>query len=185
MPTPDHSLVREILAHPADHAWRMQDLGLLALPLDDRREYRLHVWDPVGGVGAPPVHDHPYDFTSTVIVGELVNTRYLEDPEGIEYERHHYWPGAEDDRRIDSVRLTARATTLSPGDRYRQSSNELHSSRQVPGTVTLLRCSPLEARELTVCLAPGAPWVSGRARPATAREVQRITGAALDQFSAS
>jgi hypothetical protein len=178
----DQALVRTILEHPAGYPWRMQNIGLLALRLDDRREFRLHVWDPESCVGEPPVHDHPYDFTSTVIVGELVNTRYVEDPNGIEYSRHRYHAGDEDDRRTDSVRLTASETTFTSGDRYRQLATELHRSRQTPGTVTLLQFGPFEERELTVCLAPGAPWVSALARPATAAEVKRITAAALDRF---
>ena len=178
----DHTLVRNILEHPADYPWKMQNIGLLALRLDDRREYRLHVWDPESCVGDPPVHDHPFDFTSTVIVGELVNHRYVDDPNGIEYSRARYWPGNENDRRTDSVRLSASATTLTSGDRYRQLSTELHSSHQAPGTVTLIRFGSLEPRELTVCLTPGSPWVSGQARPATEGEVKRITGAALDLF---
>jgi hypothetical protein len=48
--------------------------------------------------------------------------------------------------------------------------------------VTVIRCSTFEERELTVCTARGRPWVSGLARPATADEVQRITGAALRLF---
>ena len=86
----------------------MQDVGLLGLWLDDRRECRLHVWDPDSRVGDPPVHDHPFDFTSTVVVGELVDTRYVEDPDGVEFARHRYRPDDEHDRRIDSVRLTPR-----------------------------------------------------------------------------
>ena len=46
--TVDQALVRTILEHAADHPWRLQGIGLLALRLDDRREYRLHVWDPDG-----------------------------------------------------------------------------------------------------------------------------------------
>jgi hypothetical protein len=179
----DQALVRTILEHPTDYPWRMQNIGLLALRLDDRREFRLHLWDPESCVGEPPVHDHPYDFTSTVIVGELVNTRYVEDPNGTEHWRHRYRPGDEDDRHTDAVRLTASETILSSGDRYRQLATELHSSRQTPGTVTLLQFGPFEERELTVCLEPGAPWVSALARPATAAEVKRITAAALDRFS--
>lgn len=183
--TPEHVFVRNILEHPADHPWKMQNIGVLGLWLDDRREHRLHVWDPEGAVGAPPVHDHPFDFTSTVIVGELVNARYVEDPNGIEYARHRYRPGDDDHRRTDSVRLAKRATTLSSGDRYHQSATELHSSHQTPGTVTLIRFGPLEERELTVCLEPGASWVPVGSRPATADEVRRITTAALARFDDS
>lgn len=177
-------LVRTILEHPSDYPWRMQQIGLLGLRLDDDRAWRLHVWDPESSVGDPPVHDHPYAFTSIVIAGELVNTRYVEEPDGVEFWRHRYHPGDEGGRRTDGVRLLARAETLSPGARYSQSSRELHSSRQVPGTVTLIRCGAIEDRELTVCLAPGAPWVTGESRPATAAEVRRITGAALATFPA-
>ena len=161
----------------------MQDIGLLTLRLDDRREYRLHVWDPESRTSDPPIHDHPFDFTSTVIVGGLINTRYVEDPTGIEYRRHRYWPGEEDARRTDSVRLVGSETTFSPGDRYGQVSTELHSSHPTPGTVTLIKFGPIAERELTVCLEPGAPWVSERARPATADEVKRITDAALHLFA--
>jgi hypothetical protein len=77
-----------ILRHAEDFPWRMQDIGLLGLWLDDRREYRLHVWDPTRSVVDPPIHDHPYDFTSTVIVGEITNTRFDEDPAGNIYIRH-------------------------------------------------------------------------------------------------
>jgi hypothetical protein len=185
----DHSLnqalVRTLLEHAADHPWRLQGIGLLALRLDDRREYRLHVWDPDGCIGDPPVHDHPYDFTSTVVVGELVNTRYLEDPNGHEYRRERYAPDDENDRRADLVRLVGTSTTLVPGDEYHQHAAELHDSRQAPGTVTIIRCAWRDRPELTVCLRPGAPWVSGQSRQATPHEIKRITTAALDLFGAA
>jgi hypothetical protein len=177
----EQTLVRNILEHAADYSWRMPDIGVLALRLDDRREYRLHVWDPESAVGDPPVHDHPFDFTSTVIAGELVNTRYVEDANGTEFCRERYSPDDEDSRRTDTVRLTGVAATLGPGSCYRQSAHEMHDSRQVPGTVTILRMRhPLRSPpELTVCHRPGTPSVSGRARPATPDEVARITSAAL------
>lgn len=181
----DASRVRTILEHATDHPWRLQGIGLLALRLDDRREWRLHVWDPDGCVGDPPVHDHPYYFTSTVIVGELVNTRYVEDPTGEEFVRERYAPAAEDDRRTDTVRLVGTPTAFGPGDRYRQLAPELHDSRQAPGTVTVIRCEWLDSPELTVCRRPGASWVSGLARPATAAEIRRITAPALDLLPAA
>ena len=72
----EQALVRTILEHAEDYPWVMQEIGLLGLRLDDKREYRLHVWDPSSSVGEPPIHDHPFDFTSTVIAGEMTNTRY-------------------------------------------------------------------------------------------------------------
>ncbi len=126
----DQALVRTILEHAADYPWRLQGVGLLALRLDDRREHRLHVWDPEGCDGDPPIHDHPYDFSSTVIVGELTNIRYVEDPSGDEYCRARFAPTDENDRRTDTVHLAGTSTTLGPGDRYHQ--RRRRAARQPP-----------------------------------------------------
>lgn len=175
--------MRHILEHAADHPWRIQDVGVLALWLDDQRRDRLHVWDPGGAIGEPPVHDHPFDFTSTVIVGELVNTRYVEDADGREYLRERYSPGNERDRRADTVRLVGTSETVRAGASYRQLAHELHDSRQVPGTVTVVHFDnffdPHDVPELTLCRRTDTPWVSGLARAATPDDVQRITAAAL------
>ncbi len=176
------ALVRTILEHAEDYPWRMQEIGLLGLRLDDRREYRLHVWDPSSSAGEPPAHDHPYDFNSTIVAGAMTNTRYEEDPSGVEYRRVRYRPANEDARTSDTVRLSRRATTYAAGETYSQLAHELHDSRQVPGTVTIIRMTFQEVPELTVCTREDAPWVSGQARPATAEEVKRITTAALERF---
>ena len=181
----DPAGVRTILEHATEHPWRLAGIGLLALRLDDRREHRLHVWDPTSLDGDPPIHDHPYDFTSTVVVGELVNTRYVVDPTGDEHRRERYAPGDEDRRRTDTVRLAGTSTTYGPGEQYHQLAGELHDSRQAPGTVTVIRCEWHDRPELTVCLRPGAPWIAGQARPATAQEIERITAAALERFDAA
>lgn len=178
------SLVFTILRHAEDFPWRTQEIGLLGLRLDERREYRLHVWD--SSVGAenpePPVHDHPYDFTSRIIVGELRNSRYVETAAGDEYHRFRYSPPDEEQRRRDTVKLSATAETLGEGDEYAQLAHELHTSRQQPGTVTLIRCSWGAPRELTVCLRDDAPWPSGRARDATREEIKSFTAKALERF---
>jgi hypothetical protein len=74
-------------------------------------------------------------------------------------------------------------TTFTVGESYSQRAHELHDSRQVPGTVTIVRWTFTDVPELTVCHRGDAPWVSGRSRPAAADEVKRITAAALDLFS--
>jgi hypothetical protein len=179
---PNQALVRTILEHAEAFPWKMQGIGLLGLRLDDRRIHRLHVWDPDGSDGEPPIHDHPYDFTSTVLAGELTNTRYVEDPQGATHRRERYRPNDEDDRRVDTVCLVGTSTTYGPGERYHQLAHELHGSRQVPGTVTLIRCEWRDPAALTVCLPADSPWISGQSRPATPDEVKRITALALDRF---
>jgi hypothetical protein len=179
----DKALLRTILEHAEDYPWVMQEIGLLGLRLDDTREYRLHVWDPSSCVGEPLVHDHPFDFTSTVIAGEMTNTRYEEDPLGTEYRRVRFTPPNEHDRRSDMVRLSGTATTHAAGAQYHQLAHELHDSRQLPGTVTIIRRTfTREASELTVCTRDEAGWIAGQSRPATPAEVKRITAMALELF---
>ena len=181
--SPSRALVRTILEHAGDYPWVMQEIGLLGLRLDDQREYRLHVWDPSSSVGEPPIHDHPFDFTSTVIVGEMTNTRYEEDPLGVDYRRVRYTPPNEDDRRSDTVRLSGTATTFTAGSQYHQLAHELHDSRQLPGTVTIIRRTfTTEAAELTVCNREAVAWISGQSRPAAPADVKRITATALELF---
>ena len=175
-------LVRTILEHAQDYAWTMQDIGLLGLRLDERREYRLHVWDPSYCADEPPVHDHPFDFTSTIIAGEMTNTLYRESPSGVEYNRVRYPPGDEDARRSDTVRLLATASTYGEGEQYSQLAHDLHASRQLPGTVTVIRWAFTDVPELTVCRRYESTWVSGRSRPARPEEVKRIAATALDWF---
>ncbi len=176
------ALVLTVLQHAEDFPWRMQDIGLMGLRLDDRREYRLHVWDPSCCIGESPVHDHPYDFTSTIIAGEMTNTRYEVDSAGDEFVRFRYSPDAEDERLSDTVRLSSTATTFTEGDQYGQIAHELHASWQQPGTVTAIRCVPVVTPELTVCIRDEVPWRSGQGRDATLEEVKSFTAKALEWF---
>ena len=94
-----------------------------------------------------------------------------------------YTPPNEDDRRSDTVRLSGTATTFSEGARYHQLAHELHDSRQVPGTVTIIRRTFTEGvSELTVCSREVAGWISGRSCPAALADVKRITATALELF---
>jgi hypothetical protein len=176
------ALAFTILRHAEEFPWKMQDIGLMGLRLDERREYRLHVWNPSLSAGQPPIHDHPYGFTSAIIVGELTNTRYVENAAGDEHVRFRYSLPDEEQRRSDTVRLSAAAEILREGDEYRQLAHELHASWQQPGTVTLLRCSWGVARELTVCVRDEASWSSGQARDASREEIKAFTAKALERF---
>ena len=174
--------VLKILRRAHDFPWRMQDIGLLGLPLDDRREHRLHVWDPSYCIGEPPIHDHPYDFTSRIIAGELTNVRYQEDPEGEEHVRFRYPPDSEIERRSDAVRLNSTSTTYSEGGGYHQRAPELHASWQQPGTVTVIRCTWVEVPELTVCYRDEGSWLTGRGRAARPDEIDSFVTRAFEWF---
>ena len=113
----------------------------------------------------------------------MTNTRYKEDPLGVEYRRVRYTPPNEHDRRCDTVRLSEMATTHTAGDQYHQLSHELHDSRQLPGTVTIIRRTfTRDGSELTVCTRHESGWLSGQSRPAALADVKRITATALELF---
>ncbi len=176
------ALVLTVLRHAEDYPWRMQDIGLMSLRLDDERQCRLHVWDPTFNAGDPPVHDHPYDFVSKIIVGQLTNIRYETEPAGDEYIRFRYRPGAEHERLSDTVRLSAMPTVFAEGDEYCQLHHELHASWQEPGTVTAIQCSWTEPSDLTVCLRDADSWRSANAREASREEVKTMAAKALEWF---
>lgn len=179
----DRALVQAILCDALSYEWRMQDIGLLGRWLDDRRERRLHVWAPQHRNAEPPVHDHPFDFTSTVVVGEMQNTRYVEDADGVEHVRTRYLPGAEEEHTSDTVRLLGVTERIGAGETYSQFAGELHDSRQAPGTVTIIRMVFQDPRMLSVCTRDARPWTSEVSRAATAGEVAIITAAALGHFA--
>ena len=180
----DKLLIRNILQHPLEFPWRYQDIGLLVLRLDDHREDVLHVWAPDRCIGTPPIHDHPFDFVSRIIVGELKNARYVESPSGAKYLRERYTPPNEASRTTDYVQLSSEVETFGEGDAYAQRADELHDSHQLPGTVTVMHRGAFQAMaELTVCrLDEKAPWVSGASRTPTSVEVTDITKQALHWF---
>jgi hypothetical protein len=178
-PLMGRALVRTILEHADVQPWKVQDAGLLGLWLDPSRRYRLHVWDAESSLGEGVIHDHPLDFTSTVIAGEITNTRYGMDPAGDEFVRERYSLGDEANRRTDSVRLSGTSTTFGPGESYSQAARQLHSSSQVPGAVTVLRFTYVDVPLLTTCRREGSPWISGTSRPAEPDEIRRVTALAL------
>jgi hypothetical protein len=108
--------------------------------------------------------------------------RYVEDPGGDKYVRDRYSPPSEQERTTDMVQLSSTCETHREGDEYAQSAPELHDSRQLPGTVTILRMAFRDVKELTTCRLEDDQWVSGLSRPATAGEVRDITSVALDWF---
>ena len=163
------ALVLTILQHAEDFPWRVQDIRLMSLRLDDRREYRLHIRDPSDYVEEPPIHDHPYHFISTIIAGEMTNTRYEEDPAGDEYVRFRFPPGAEGERWSDSVRLSSTATIFSGGDQYHQIAHELHASwqeraegklRTPPTKITATTPKPWRSSLTPTPLRTGPSWSS-------------------------
>ncbi|MER6911347.1 hypothetical protein ABT354_06715 [Streptomyces sp. NPDC000594] len=129
--------------------------GFVKLPLarvaQDARRLFLHIWQD--GAEDAHIHNHRWDFASTLLSGGLANTLVETAPTEPErptaYRAVHHRPHG-DGFRLDAtdapwVRVTgSRTTTLTAGDRYRMPARTLHRAAAPHGTITLVaRGTPL------------------------------------------
>lgn len=123
----------------------------LNIPGDDGRPYKtelvvertpertvkLNWWhgpDDVGDRARP--HNHPWDFTSTVLHGAITHTRYLSGRGG------------------DHPRILDSTETIRAGESYTVRAFEYHLVTAIePGTVTRMECGPIGGTE-----PPGESW---------------------------
>lgn len=171
--------------------WSAQGLGMLRKYIDDDRRFRLHVWYP--GVRVPDVselHTHPWDFTSLVIVGEICDHRYYNtsqaDPGNVVYHCSQIQCGPnpkEPDKPMQDRRLWESQVHVQAGERYRQTSVQIHKTEAMPGTVTLIeRKFQPDTEHALVFFAQGTKRVSAEPRPATRAELRAGLAQALDLY---
>ena len=175
--------VRDVLAHPFDHQWTLQGFGMLRTYLDDEHVERLNIWDPDTAVDeVSTIHDHPWDFDSTIVRGELHNQRFVitdeHDVYGAAYQASRLVPGPGGGL-IAGTTTTVTLGRLAiecyrPGETYHMDAPELHESLPSRGCVTVNRRTFLERDEATVCWPADGAWVSAEPRPATRDEVTRF-----------
>lgn len=184
--------VRQILQRWDEHEWETQGFGMLRTYLPGEDEPRLQIWDQRLLVWEfSPIHDHPWDFTSTVIAGHLFNQRYLRCQEACfyrppvgEYNEALITPGpdAEGTHEVRKCNLaTLPLEMYGSGESYSQTWDELHQTKYSQGTITLItrrRTRPDGDLASSIWQGDG-PWVSARPRAATVSEVRAVTQNAL------
>lgn len=175
--------VRNFLDHPYDREWSIQGFGMLRTYLDADQKYRLHIWDPQAAVEeVSSIHDHPWDFTSEVISGQITNVLFLEDSFGLEHMAVNIRCGVGGGMigTPEKIGLHEKSrTTYIAGMGYSQHAEELHMSLPAPGTVTLItRHFRPDNRDIARVIWPKGDWVSAEPRPATEREIMHFTGVA-------
>lgn len=169
--------------------WSIQGLGMLRLYLDPEGVRRLHIWDPAQATNeVSTIHDHPWDFTSDIVSGNIINAKYLPDP----YDGRYYWGAAlrcgvggglvgEPER----LRLFAKSPVMyNAGDYYSQQAEELHESFPSAGAVTVItRKFRPDNTDLARVVWKHGDWVSAEPRPATKAEVAHFRELALYRWS--
>jgi hypothetical protein len=183
------ALARVILESAEKFPWTLQGLGMLRLHLGDNT--RLHVWDHrFAFPGASPIHDHlQWGLHSTVLSGQLRNTRFLEDPAGdpFQYAVLKAGVGCFFKDGPHPIRLRRHTPEVyEAGSCYEQKPEEIHETSATPGTVTIMRKTPTADGESARVFWPaGSEWGSAEPRPATPEEIKQIVGTALERWTAT
>lgn len=163
------ALVKSILERHLSYEWTQQGFGFFRTKLQGVG--RIHVWDE--RVATPLVstmHTHPWDFTSTVISGELVNHRFLPTCGPLRYLASRIATGEGGGLLGEPAEMQlapCAPEVLYAGDSYAQLSGEIHRTIAQAGTVTLVERKqgpPLE--EAFVYWPRGTSWVSAEPKPA-------------------
>lgn len=182
-------LVLAILRHAEPRDWSLQGFGMLRLYLSPT--VRLHVWCrelAVPGVAQSSVHDHPWDFKSTVIAGRMDNIVYVKDPAGeYDFNEQAIICGPGGCSIGDPVPVKLRIAVHESGgaeSEYHMRAHEIHRSLPSDGCVTLIERNPA-ARDKDKALVywQGEKWVSAEPRPATCQEIEVGMKAALEAWS--
>lgn len=189
---PAHALVKDVLSNPQRHEWTLQGFGMLRTYMQD--DVRLHVWDSRFGTGASPIHTHPWDFVSYVVVGTVVNRRYGEVSINPHEQRNNVLPymrrtikpgvGLEVLGADVPVLLEPHETEVfKERTWYFQYADEIHESSPHDGSVTLVRRRRGDRSDVARTYYPlGKNWVSGEPRKATPSEVTAICQHSLERW---
>lgn len=183
------ALVRSVLERADAFEWTVQGFGMLRTKLADAG--RIHVWDSRLRVPlVSDVHAHPWDLTSTIISGELINQRFkvFGELRGMRYIMSKIATGEGGGLTGTPKHVGLESEPLEfykAGDVYAQAAEEVHRSIPIDGCVTLLaRLQGPPLQETTVYWPQGARWVSAEPRPATPFEIKDAVELALSRWSA-
>jgi len=187
--------VHDILTKWHEYEWQVQGFGMIRTYLDGPGEPRLQVWDQrLATWSNNAIHDHPWAFRSTVIAGLLYNQRFV-----VRHGGRESYPNGHTTEIIPGTRggqLSERPVVpclISPkpvevygmGESYSQMHREMHLTKYLPGTVTLITRSDREEQDIARVAWYGAadeqpPFVNPY--EATFDVAERIIGNALNAW---
>lgn len=187
--------IRSILLDPhSRREWSVQGFGMLRTYIGQGRRFRLNVWHSELAVpNVSLIHDHPWDFESLILAGQLGNRRYVERG-ACECPRHalssptHQWKRIQPGENYDGTHVEEGVATLLPAYAsetyfprhvYKQQAKEIHATSYLDGTVTLNDRTPVGEDLARVFWPYGEEWVDAKPRPATREEIDFATNRAL------
>lgn len=178
-------MVRFIIENPHRYEWSVQGLGMLRLYIG--KEARLHIWDSeLEYPNVSKLHNHSWEsLHSTIICGQLKNTRFLESPHlGKLYNKRRLVCGINCEFVEESkiIKLVEYPTEIYfPGDSYSQNGAEIHlTETPVDGTITfMIRKYDGPTGNADIYWPVGTEWGTAEPREATGEEIERTTQKSL------
>jgi hypothetical protein len=172
--------IERIILDPPACKWTTQGLGMLRTYLDEKRVYRLNIWDNrLKRPGVSTVHDHPWDFRSWIIAGSIANIRYVETGEQTPETAHSYveikcGPGGGRVKPQGDIDLQKMLPEVyGPGQTYVQRRDEIHETFAWDGTITVIeRVFHPDTEHARVFWPRGRQWVDAEPRAATESEIR-------------
>ena len=196
---PLRALTLAVLGDPT-REWQVQGLGMLRTYLQP--EVRLHIWHnslrykethAAEVRRTLSIHNHPWDFSSTVICGEITNIIYRHAAPGAgfrEYQRIRIRCGADPDLPPeqslgDVFPLVGQSCALRAGESYTMRADELHETNFIDGTVTIVtRHFRPELDDMAdIYCQVGREWIGAEPRIATPNEIGLAISAARVQLT--
>jgi hypothetical protein len=137
-------------------------LGFIKVRLSDRMSCNFYHPELIATVGPEEVHDHRYDFISTVYAGELTNEIFtvFHEPDN---PTHSVWDatckeGEEEQKLYDARTELQNIFILTAGSTYTMQKDQFHKVSADQGAITYLsRQLPIVKKTSRVLRAIGAP----------------------------
>jgi len=177
----DRNYAKKILDKYEDYQWSVQGFGMLRAYLDPEQIFRIHVWIPsvlrVDQVS--DLHDHPWDFQSKVVWGELINRRYEVKPNPLGVHRRQLMQPGVGAKLIGDPQpcdlLQVQEETYFTGGFYSQKADEIHRTEVPTTAISIIKRRFRKTRERAYTFHQGGrPWVSAKPRPSNHEEVKKL-----------
>lgn len=190
------ALIRPILHDPFDREWQVQGLGMLRTYIE--KDVRLHIWNSAFNYcDDSGWHTHPWDFTSYLVAGSIVNTLYIENHRPVEGRMigADHWHAFRKRRIVcgpEGCALSAdepcflwAATSQEyvAGQSYSQKADDIHTTKPSDGAISIISRKLVHADGSATIYTPAdKEWSNAEARKATSDEIHQGTQLALAQL---
>lgn len=183
------SIVKDVLEHPFNYQWELQGFGMLRTYID--KDTRLQIWLKKYIVeDVTDVHTHPWDFTSYIYQGKIVNNCYSEHPfkvspndNEMSFDRCLILTG-ENAYVKEKIKVLLRKDSSIPyrsGETYHHDKTIPHRIDFIDGTITILSKRNIDVNSLAYSYVPnGKDWVSAAPKIATVGEIREFIKSACD-----